>query len=96
MTSENARVLQAAAALRANDAGTFGDLMNAAHASMRDDFEASHERVDAQVAFAQTHGALGARITGAGFGGCYVILTNQGTELAEKILAQFPDARRVA
>ena len=96
VASENARVLEAAEALRFNDAGRFGQLMNAAHASMRDDFEASHELVDAQVAFAQDQGALGARITGAGFGGCYVVLAKKHKDLAAKILSQFPAARRVA
>lgn len=98
VTSENARVLAAAEALKSNDPTTFATLMNAAHASMRDDFEASHPEVDAQVQTALTAGALGARITGAGFGGCYVTLcpNTQIQSLTKTLLEQFPQARRVA
>ena len=96
VVSENARVLQAAEALKADAPEPFGALMSAAHVSMRDDFEASHEQVDVQVAFAQDQGALGARITGAGFGGSYVVLAPRNSDLADKILTQFPHARRVA
>ena len=98
VVSENARVLEAAEALKTNQPATFGALMNAAHASMRDDFEASHEDVDAQVTTALAAGALGARITGAGFGGCFVVLA--GNEVAESVktalLAKFPNAKLVA
>jgi galactokinase len=72
--SEAARVEQARAAMCAGDIGTFGRLMNESHASLRDDFEVSHPEVDALVqAFLQA-GAVGARVTGAGFGGCVVAL----------------------
>jgi galactokinase len=63
------------AALEAGDARQAGLLMNASHASLRDDFEVSSEALDAMVACAQGQdGAHGARMTGAGFGGCAVAL----------------------
>ena len=48
--------------------------MTASHASMRDDFENSVDRVDAAVEVANQQGALGARMTGGGFGGCVIAL----------------------
>lgn len=73
--SENERVLAAAAALAAGDARAVGRLMNASHASLRDDFEVSSLALDAMVDCAQAHeAAYGARMTGAGFGGCAVAL----------------------
>ncbi|WP_188757667.1 galactokinase [Edaphobacter acidisoli] len=73
--TENARVLEARKALLADDLVRFGKLMFEAHASMRDDFEASCEEVDKLVAIAARQpGCLGARITGGGFGGCTVNL----------------------
>ena len=76
--SENQRVLDAVEALAAGDAATFGRLMDASHASLRDDFEVSSEALDAIVAAAQAApGCLGARMTGAGFGGCAVALVER-------------------
>lgn len=73
--TENARVLEARDALMGGDVKRFGGLMLAAHASMRDDFEASCEEVDKLVEIAaRQRGCLGARITGGGFGGCTVNL----------------------
>lgn len=73
--TENERVLAAVAALEAEDAEAAGRLMNASHASLRDDFEVSSEALDAMVACGQGQpGAYGARMTGAGFGGCAVAL----------------------
>jgi galactokinase len=75
IVSENARVLAAEVALSVGDLGVFGNLMNASHASMRDDFAASHPVVDHLVDEAlDLEGVLGSRITGAGFGGCTVTL----------------------
>ena len=75
VVGENLRTLQAAAAMRRNDARELGRLMNASHASLRDDFEVSSPALDAIVAAARAHPAcLGARMTGAGFGGCAVAL----------------------
>ncbi len=76
--SENQRVLDAVEALAAGDAATFGRLMDASHISLRDDFDVSSEPLDAIVAAAQAApGCLGARMTGAGFGGCAVALVER-------------------
>ncbi|HEY8218416.1 MAG TPA: galactokinase family protein [Acidimicrobiia bacterium] len=74
VVTENARVERFADALRAGDIPTLGPLLLESHASLRDDFEVSTPELDALVdAFADS-GALGARLTGAGFGGCVVAL----------------------
>jgi len=73
--TENQRVLESVRALQKGDAATFGALMCAAHASARDDYEISTPHIEALVASAQAApGCLGARITGAGWGGCIVAL----------------------
>ena len=73
--TENARVVQAAAALRTGDVSRFGVLMKEAHVSFRDDFAASCAEVDTLVEIAERlPGCYGARITGGGFGGCTVNL----------------------
>ncbi|MCA9909063.1 MAG: galactokinase, partial [Anaerolineae bacterium] len=73
--SENARTLQAVAAMYAGDAAEFGRLMNDSHASMRDDFEITRREIDTMVEIAQEQtGCYGARMTGGGFGGCCVAL----------------------
>jgi galactokinase len=75
VVTENARTLQAAAAMRAGDPDELGGLMNASHISMRDDFDISRPELDAMVEIAQAHAACyGARMTGGGFGGCAVAL----------------------
>ena len=70
--TEAGRVERAREAMCAGDIETFAHLMNASHASLRDDFEVSHPEVDALVEAFRAAGALGARVTGAGFGGCVV------------------------
>lgn len=78
VVSENQRVLQAVDALQQGDAKEFGQLMNASHVSMRDDFEISREEMDLMVKIAQNQpGCFGARMTGGGFGGCAVALVEQ-------------------
>jgi len=73
--SENARVLEAKAAMLAGDPVALGDAMTRAHASERDDFECSVAEVDFLVETAVAHPACyGARLTGGGFGGCTVNL----------------------
>lgn len=75
--TENARVLEAREALLGGDVNRFGRLMVAAHASMRDDFQASCAEVDTLVEIAvRQPGCHGARITGGGFGGCTVNLVS--------------------
>jgi galactokinase len=76
--TENERTLKAAAALERGDADEMGRLMNASHASLRDDFEVSRRELDVMVEQAQAHPAChGARMTGAGFGGCAVALVRR-------------------
>lgn len=70
--SEHERVVQAVTALRGGRVTEFGRLMNDSHASMRDDFEITLPEIDDLVADAVRFGALGARMTGGGFGGCIV------------------------
>lgn len=73
--TENARTLAAADALSSGDVGRVGDLMNQSHDSLRRDFEVSRAELDAVVGLAAAHeGCFGARMTGAGFGGCAVAL----------------------
>jgi galactokinase len=80
VVTENARTQEAAQAMRQGDAVTLGELMNASHASLRDDFEVSRSELDTMVQLAQAHGACyGARMTGAGFGGCAVALVERDT-----------------
>jgi galactokinase len=77
--TENERVRAFAAALAAGDLPSAGALMLASHASLRDDFEVSTPALDALVArLAATGGVWGARLTGAGFGGCAVALAEPG------------------
>ena len=71
---EAERVERAREAMCNGDIDLFGKLMNESHASLRDDFEVSHPEVDALVEAFRAAGALGARVTGAGFGGCVVAL----------------------
>lgn len=73
--TENERTLQAADAMRRGDAVGLGRLMAESHRSLRDDYEVSSEALDAMVECAAAHEAcLGARMTGAGFGGCAIAL----------------------
>jgi galactokinase len=74
VVTENQRVLQFADALRAGDAARLGSLLLASHASLRDDYEVSTPQLDLAVELLVEHGAIGARLTGAGFGGCVVAL----------------------
>ena len=72
---ENQRTLQAVERLKAGDLKTFGKLMNESHISLRDDYEVTGKELDtlAEAAWQQP-GVLGARMTGAGFGGCAIAL----------------------
>lgn len=72
--TEDLRVLQAVEALGSDDFRTFGQLMYASHVSLRDDYEVSVPQLDLFVETAMASGALGARLTGAGFGGCAIAL----------------------
>ena len=73
--SENARTVEAAEAMAKGDAARLGVLMNASHDSLRDDFAVTNRELDVIVDIARkTAGCIGARMTGAGFGGCAVAL----------------------
>jgi galactokinase len=87
--TENARVLKAAAC---TDAAAFGALMNASHASLRDDYEVSTPELDSLVDLLQRQpGVHGARLTGAGFGGACVALCDEDAiqQVALDVLEQY-------
>ncbi|MFA5882851.1 MAG: galactokinase family protein [Acidimicrobiia bacterium] len=86
VVTENARVLAFADALRAGRTGELGPLLLESHASLRDDFGVSTPELDRAVALLMEHGALGARLTGAGFGGCVVGLVQRNH--ADDVLAR--------
>ncbi|MCK9422893.1 MAG: galactokinase [Bacteroidales bacterium] len=76
--SENQRVLNAVSCLYKGDLVQFGALMNASHESLRDNYEVTGVELDTLVEEAQKiHGVIGARMTGAGFGGCTVNLVRK-------------------
>jgi galactokinase len=73
--SENARVVEAEAALKSGKLDAFGKLMLASHRSLRDDFEVSCSELDLMADLAeQAEGVYGTRMTGGGFGGCTITL----------------------
>jgi galactokinase len=75
VVTENQRTREAVQVLEAGDIERFGELMNASHVSLRDDYEVSSKELDTLVELAwKQPGTLGARMTGAGFGGCTVNL----------------------
>ncbi len=93
VVSENARVIEAVEALRAREFDEFGRLMYASHVSLRDDYEVSTPELDTFVRAAEQHGARGARLTGAGFGGCAIALvpeeeTSAFTNACEQAFAE--------
>lgn len=93
VVTENERVLKAVDALERDDFAELGRLMYASHASLRDDYEVSTAQLDTFVALADTSGALGARLTGAGFGGCAIALipSEHVDELIECVQRAFED-----
>ena len=76
VVSENGRVLAAARALADGDVTALGPLLDESHRSLRDDFEVSTPELDTLAQTLRDAGALGARLTGAGFGGCVVALAD--------------------
>ena len=85
VVTENQRVLDTTAALRAEGPAAVGGLLTASHHSMRDDFEISTPQLDLAVAAALDSGAVGARMTGGGFGGSAIALAP---------LMQIPEVQR--
>ncbi|HMM21708.1 MAG TPA: galactokinase [Selenomonadales bacterium] len=80
VVSENGRVAKAIEFLRAGDILGFGGLLTASHDSLKNDYEVSGPELDAIVARALAYpGCIGARMTGAGFGGCAIALVEQGS-----------------
>ncbi|QHN04942.1 galactokinase [Granulicella sp. WH15] len=93
--TDSQRVLDGAAALKAGELRRFGHLMLEAHASYRDDFEASCEECDLLVNLAkELEGCYGARLTGGGFGGCTVNLVETGASegFAQALAAGYEEA----
>lgn len=88
VVSENQRVIEAVTALKKNDLKTFGQLMNASHDSLRDDYEVTGIELDTMVEEARKiSNVLGSRMTGAGFGGCTVsvVADNAINEFIDKV-----------
>lgn len=88
--TEIARVLKAVDALTDKDFMTLGQLMNASHHSLRDDYEVSCPELNCAVDTAISHGAIGARMVGGGFGGSAIALADQSK------IAEIEDAIKVA
>ena len=79
--------------LREQGPGTIGPFLDASHVSMRDDFEISVPELDLAVATAQSNGAIGARMTGGGFGGSAIALVIDGlvAVVTREVLAAFAE-----
>jgi galactokinase len=77
VVTENQRVLATVRLLRSGAAGQIGPLLSASHASLRDDYEVTVAELDVAVDAALAAGALGARMTGGGFGGCVIALVSR-------------------
>ena len=91
VVTENERVLATAAKLKSAGPRAIGDLMKESHASMRDDFEISIDELDTAVDVSVRHGAIGARMTGGGFGGAAIALApvEKVGEITLAVLAEF-------
>jgi galactokinase len=91
VTSEAVRVQKAVAAMREGDIAGFGELLIASHASLRDQLRVSSPAIDSLVDVALDAGAQGARLTGAGFGGCILIVcaTDDRERVRERIIRNF-------
>jgi galactokinase len=94
IVTEDQRVLDTVRTLREQGPRAIGPLLVASHESMRDDFEISVPELDLAVATAVEHGAVGARMTGGGFGGAAIALVDQASRgaIAAAVAAAFADA----
>ncbi len=98
VVGENERVLQTVTALARNDLVEVGRLMNASHDSLRDDYEVSSGALDVMVeAMRSAAGCYGARLTGAGFGGCAVALVEPSAQqaVADTIYEKYPKVTNI-
>lgn len=98
VVTEDDRTLAAADAMCRGDAAALGMLMNESHRSLRDDFEVSSPALDTMVAIAQAQpGCYGARMTGAGFGGCAVALVDreQSSAFVDSVRAEYARQSRL-
>jgi galactokinase len=95
VVTENQRVIEVAALLRAGRIADVGALLDAGHASLRDDHEVSCAELDLAVEVARGAGALGARMTGGGFGGCAIALVHidRVDVVSAAVRAAFADRR---
>ena len=93
VVTENARVTQAVELLSSSGPKAIGHLMNESHVSMRDDFQISISELDVAVETAIAEGAIGARMTGGGFGGAAIALVESGkvATLTTAVLDKFQD-----
>ncbi len=91
VVTENARVLHSVSAMRSGDIPRLGELMLASHASLRDDYEVSSRELDLLVDLAVNAGAFGARLTGAGFGGCAIALcrAEDADAIAQRVIGAY-------
>lgn len=98
VVEENARVENAVSALTKGDLDTFGHLMNASHEGLRYDYEVSCHELDILTEIAQnTDGVIGARMTGAGFGGCTVNLVKKDSvdQFSERVMTEYPKRAKI-
>jgi galactokinase len=98
VVSENERVVRFAEALESGDLEAAGALLDASHASLRDDYEVSTPELDLLVALAQSAGAYGARLLGAGFGGAVLALVDAGRadEVARVVVREYRSRTEMA
>lgn len=91
VVTENDRVLETVRVLREQGPQAIGDLLYASHESMRDDFEISIDELDTAVETALRHGAVGARMTGGGFGGAAIAVVPVAriSEVSNAVTAEF-------
>jgi len=92
VVTENARVRETVIALRAGDLAQVGRLLDASHASLRDDFEVSVPEVEETVALLRGVGAAGARMIGGGFGGSVLALLPPGVRAPARAIPVLPSA----
>ena len=94
VVTENQRVLDTVGLLRREGPAAIGALLDASHTSMRDDFEISTPELDLATEIARAHGAVGARMTGGGFGGCAiaVVPVDAVQAVTRAVEAAFDDA----